>query len=280
MEWSKAKNVLILTFIILNIFLLVNLSLSKFRGEVSKEAVANTVEILSKRGISVKCDIPGYSSDTGMLENINNENYKLNIASKLLGNNNLNLMQLKKGKELVLGDRKLTVFDDDTLIYKDSSPDFQLDIADQAETLKNIKKYLKSIGLPSANYDIDKLIKSPDNNITLTFVEKYKKFIIFDNYIEVSASNKGISGVTVKLNRAGNITKNQKKIIPAYIVLLNNFSEKKKMVITDIDFGFKKFVDDNDTRDLLDSPVWRIRSEDGGEWFYRAVDGKEISNLR
>ena len=62
MDWSKAKNILIIVFVVLNIFLLVYSSIYREKSTVSKEAVATVVNILGKNKVIIDaaCEIPMY----------------------------------------------------------------------------------------------------------------------------------------------------------------------------------------------------------------------------
>jgi regulatory protein YycI of two-component signal transduction system YycFG len=49
-DWSKAKNILILIFIVLNVFLLAYLGVYTKSSNISKEAVTSTLNVLKKMG--------------------------------------------------------------------------------------------------------------------------------------------------------------------------------------------------------------------------------------
>ena len=45
MDWSKAKNILILIFIALNIFLFLNMNILNLQGGVAAETIKSTVDV-------------------------------------------------------------------------------------------------------------------------------------------------------------------------------------------------------------------------------------------
>jgi regulatory protein YycI of two-component signal transduction system YycFG len=56
MDWSKAKNVLIVIFLALNVFLLfTNYDTLSSGRTVSKEILSNTESVLNSRGVKLKC---------------------------------------------------------------------------------------------------------------------------------------------------------------------------------------------------------------------------------
>ena len=69
MDWSKAKNILILIFIVLNVFLLAYLGVYTKSSNISKEAVTSTLNVLKKNGIVIdpRCVMPKYNKKTPML---------------------------------------------------------------------------------------------------------------------------------------------------------------------------------------------------------------------
>ena len=58
MDWSKAKSVLILVFIILNIFLAYNIMLLYNDEGISAHIIENVENILMDNGVELKCQIP------------------------------------------------------------------------------------------------------------------------------------------------------------------------------------------------------------------------------
>jgi len=72
MDWSKAKNVLIIAFIITNIFLIYNIQKDVFNKEALSENNANkvkeVVDILEKRNIKVEATVPVEMAELPLLE--------------------------------------------------------------------------------------------------------------------------------------------------------------------------------------------------------------------
>ena len=76
MNWFRAKNIILLLMIALNIFLLTYIIAYANSWGVSNETIQTAEKILSGRGINLECEIPTYCSDTQRLKYGKSENKK------------------------------------------------------------------------------------------------------------------------------------------------------------------------------------------------------------
>ncbi|MDF2522919.1 MAG: YycH protein, partial [Clostridiales bacterium] len=92
---------------------------------------------------------------------------------------------------------------------------------------------------------------------------KYNDFLIFNNSVEAIVSKLGIHSLDYKFKKISKngFAKDTEKVLPSYQILLKNFISSNKMVITNIDLGFSSGKVTQDTKGLLESPVWRIKTE-------------------
>ncbi|MCR4436311.1 MAG: two-component system regulatory protein YycI [Clostridiales bacterium] len=278
MDWSRAKTVLIFVLLALNIFLLANLDPLDSGSAVSKETVGNAVKILSGRGITPECEIPRTDTDPGKLTFDEQSGLpKSQIAGILLGKDHWSPDEMKNGKAMAEGSRSLVFNSDHSLAYSDSRPQENLDISNRENVEKSLAKYLDLLGLPASAYFVDSYKAGPDGSITVIYREKFKGYIVFENYLEITAGKSGVLRLQCEYKKIENLKKSGSRIIPAYQILLKEYGpEMGPAVITNIDLGFKESRLEQDMKEIYKQPVWRIRTGDGSERFFKASNGEEI----
>jgi regulatory protein YycI of two-component signal transduction system YycFG len=280
MDWSKAKTILIYIFIGLNIFLIVYMSMYKFDKNVSRETIANTRGILSQRGINLECAIPDYSSDTARLIYENGGLDKAGLVHKLFNSPVESYDNTEKNLEIAEGSKKLIFKDESFFAYTDEKPSVQLDISDKDEIERYLREFLKNLGLHVSNYKVDWFSRNDDGSATFIFTEKYGKYLVFDNCIRAVVAENGITNLECSYSKVKGLSKELTKIMPAYKVLLKNFSTGEDLTIISIDFGFKGYEPEGETLQYSEAPAWRIRLKDGTSRYFKASDGDEIASVK
>lgn len=290
MDWSRAKNIILILLVIFNVFLLFQIIGYGNEG-ISKETILNMEKILYSRGIRLECEIPRYDSDTPRLEFGSGVLDKAALAKKLLGikmeadavNETGNDAGNDAGNETGIytaGARKLVFTGTNSFTYTDDMPEDNVDTSDLNETEKYLKKFLKSRNLENPRYVPDEKAFINGKGAVFTYIEKYKGFLIFDNFLKVVVSDKGVTYLEVGQRQIKGFSMEKiSDISAAYQILLENFDGSNKAVITSVDLGYKDTA--NQAQNSLQSseqlPVWRIKVKglDSARYF-SASDGKEI----
>jgi regulatory protein YycI of two-component signal transduction system YycFG len=258
MDLAKAKGVIIALLLMFNIFLLYN-NLTYFRDRgVQKETIENTVAILKARGITLDCKIPTISLNTRWLIYGNKKILdKAAIADKLLGSSN----STEADGSFEAAGKKLIFSNNSAFIYTDKKPSSKVNIKDTAEAGKYARRYLENAGLLNGKYIIDAIERKKEGSIVLHFIEKYDKYLVFDNYCTVTLNNNGITQLEYKKLHITNLKSGSgQNQVSAYQVLLANYQKGGGQVITAMDIGYKYPEDQSmegiETIEIL--PVWRI----------------------
>ncbi|NLC67527.1 MAG: hypothetical protein GX754_01820 [Clostridiaceae bacterium] len=277
MDWSRVKNILIVVFIILNIFLLVYLYISHEESAISKESVAAVIEILGKNNVIIDrdCEIPTYKKNTPMLVFKNNDIDKKKIIEKLLGKD-----YATEEKDKEENENRIIFGEGLAFTYHNPNPSDDIDI----NKIKNMEKYLRDffsgMGINMSQFILDRHIEQPENDMdTYIFIEKYKNYLVYDNRISVSITPGGIASIELNIRKIKGFTKKASPIMPAHQVLLKNFYKKKDITIKCVDLGYKGFENEygeQETKEIFHGPAWRIITSDGTEVFLKAYDGEEI----
>ncbi|MCX8130858.1 MAG: two-component system regulatory protein YycI [Clostridia bacterium] len=273
MDWSKAKSVLIVVFLILNAFLSVYL-ISLYQGNsVHRKNIINAVKILEDKGIKVMCKIP----ETRDSYSINYENSVLDknmIASVLFGSNMIS-GAIINGQEMQRGSKRILFTDNSSFLYTDAKLVQNTQIFEKEKIVKICSKLLADLKLPVSDFYLDSYVTQPDGSVNLIFIEKVENYIIFSNRFEMSFYN----GEIIRLKAAvAKINKGQKikikNIVPAYQILLRNYIGESNIIVNGIDLGYDcRYLEEGTSSTT--SPIWRVRTGDGKERYFRAVDGQE-----
>ncbi|MCX7747143.1 MAG: two-component system regulatory protein YycI [Clostridia bacterium] len=279
MDWSKTKNILIITFLVLNIFLLINVVNSKYDGNISKSKINNTIKILENSGVTLKdCSIPDKNINNVILR-YTDAKFDMKTAAKGLFGSEKPINTLVSGGDPIINESKsVTLRKDNTLVYTDKSPAEAISLSNKYELEQYGRTIIKKMGFNSSEYYLDRYTETIGENksITLTFRQNYKRFIVFDNYITATITEKGLTYLECSYKEPANISSRNEKVVPAYKILLDNMSSGNKAVIISIDVGFKSGYDEAKETNLMGGLVWRIKLEDGIDKYYSAIDGEEI----
>lgn len=277
MDWSRAKSILIFILIALNIFLAVNLFYHNTSDSVSKKTVSDTINILKSRNVSIQCDVPRTSSDPGELYY---EDYKLNItgiANMLLGSVITGADGIKPGQELSKGSRVLKFSDENSFVYKDSSPNTAIDISNKNDVERYAGKFLAEIGLQDVGTVLDGY-KTVNNSVELIFRQKYGRYTVFDNYARFVLDQKGITYFECRYKKPKDIITKNKKIVSASQLLLKNYYNSEGVSISGIGLILMEYSIEQGSKEFCSRPVWRIESADTID-FYSAYDGIKVKSL-
>lgn len=280
MDWSRAKNILILIFILLNVFLSAVI-INELRGSrVTKETISNTRLALKERGVEVNCSIPYYNGSAGNLayKKVSFDRKKLiqNIFGTFGDGADIDDLPVQ---EVVERDAKELRFKDEySFSYKDMEPGGMISGLNNSDQIQGyVEKILKGLEIPVLDYIIDSVEQDKKGVTTYIFRQKYKNFWIVENHITVSLSDKYLE-VVCRYQKVDGI-RNGKKVMPVHQVLLKNHDTIKDITINRIDLGFKNPERDDGGRESDGIPVWCIEIQDKGKTvirYFNAYDGDEI----
>lgn len=281
MDWARAKSIILILLAVFNIFLLSKIIMDYGSQGISKETILNMEKILNGRGIELECEIPRYDKDTPRLKFGNGKANKAALLDKLLGVKLDTSVSLDVDKNMFEnGLRKLILSGINSFKYTDEMPEDNVDTVHINETEKYLKKFLKERGLYNSLYVMDEKPVRQENGLVFTYLEKYKGFLVFDNYLKAVVSEKGVEYLEVRHRqiigfspvRIGDIS-------AAYQILLENFDGSDKAIITAVDLGYKDvaYQAQNHIQSSEQLPVWRIKVKGMVQAkYFGASDGKEI----
>ena len=266
MDWSKAKTILIIVLLLLNIFLLTMTIFNNPANLFTDNYRKHALDYLSSRDIRIDTAIPGFSGPAAKTIFTAKEYDPQKLCRLVFGENmpvsfNGNTFDVKKDEESI----KLT---DEWLIINDKLSDGRDLYANPEKYRGRMQKYLKDIGY---NNVIAGGVTEEDGVIRVSFNLKIGNNIVFDHIITAELSNEGMLTISAPVR---DIIKGNGKsdILTAYQVLVTG-GLPSGTHISDVDFGYNQVSEG----DIFGTPVWRVILGDGTVLYYNAYTGARIT---
>lgn len=175
------------------------------------------------------------------------------------------------------GDKELFI-ENDTIKFSNSAPK----ALETQDYVKICNDYMKELGIKTELYKYKSTNPSGENT-KLIFIASYGDYDIFDSFISIELSQKGIFGIQAKnliLECEDAYKKNKAVDINSVLIDLikehSNGSNKITSIVS-IKLGYYigKYTVDYDR--VLSIPVWQIVTQDGQIYYYDARNGRFIN---
>jgi len=296
MDWSKAKNVLIIAFIATNIFLIYNIQGRLFGQQemqlINDEYVRNVEQYLNDNGINLDAHISReiislpilvvrykiFDSNT-MAEVFLDKNYHKKIATledKILKRE----IFKNEDEELIIeGGKKLK--------YRNISSK-KINYSLNEKTIKKISSdFLKQHNLVTSDIELDQIYYGTQDDFDdesvykLVYNQTYQNKFLGESYINVYVSHRGVVGMEAMLLEYEKTQEQRKQIIPATEALMramNIISKENKEPITikDIEVGYyfgPTYYMESNWKEIESGtafPSWKITIQNGKTYFIEA----------
>ena len=288
MDWSKAKNILIIAFIVTNMLLVLHLGKDIYYGRdiqiISDKYIQDVENHLAENGIRVKGNIPKEILSLPVLM-VKYQYFEPDeVAEQLLGEG---YKKLKDG-QYKLKDKTLSVFGDKKLVYKDASSSTANYGLDEEEAEELATEFLKGKGLYS-NYLIMEqvyygVVREFDDVplYKLVYHQTYKNRFLGESFINVYVNYRGVVGMEALLLKTEKTQQLKKKVIPATEALLMKMNDiindnHGDILITNIEIGYYFNPEEIQVADWenIESgsafPSWRIILQNGKTYYVEAI---------
>jgi regulatory protein YycI of two-component signal transduction system YycFG len=280
-DWAKAKTILIILFLLLNVFLLAYLVIEGAGAKVTEKVINDTETILNNNNIILQCDIPLYTREISSLEYSRDSIDRQKILHFVFGDETVFDMPGDEPVEYEKDGKTLIFTDINTAIYKNEYPDDIISISDISILEKQLREYFSSFIDNMDEYVLDRHVSSESSSIHMLFTYRYKSFLVFDNSILAEVTEKGINSFTYSYKNAKGFLQNPAPIMPAHRVLLKNIEYIKGAVnepteILGIDIGFKGHSVGDEMMRSSEGPSWRIVLNNSEPLYFSAFDGTNI----
>lgn len=290
MDWSKAKNVLIVAFIITNIFLVYCIEKNMFdRGDlqfISDAYIKNVENYLVDVGLRLDIDIPREIISLPELM----VKYKVfdpkELAEEFLGENYKEL----ENNRFVSGSRTVESISNKKFIYKNLIKEAVSYPLDEGEAIQISNQFLRKHGLMQEDLKLQQIYFGIIEDFgdvplyKLVYNQTYKDRFLGESYIHVYVRHKEVVGVEAMLLEFEKTYGDKKRIIPATEALLRKMNdilkdnqEYEDIIITEMEIGyyFNPVNIDFTTWDTIESgttsPSWKIVLNNGKTYYVEAL---------
>jgi len=296
MDWSKAKNVLIIAFIATNIFLTYNIQDRLFGQQeiqlINDEYVSNVEQHLNDNGITLDTHISRDVISLPVLV-VRYKTFESNaIAEVFLGKNYDEKVATLEDKilkrEVFKGpDKELVIEGGKKLKYKNMSIE-KNNYSLNENTIKKISNdFLIQHNLMKSGIELDQIYYGTEYDFDDEFVYKlvynqtYQNKFLGDSYIHVYVNHRGVVGMEAMLLEYEKTQEQKKQIIPAPEALMRAMNvilqeNKEPIAIKDIEIGYyfgPTYYMESHWKEIESGtafPSWKITIQNGKNYFIEA----------
>lgn len=270
MEWKRAKDILIILFLMIDIFLL-GLNVYKNNGTDTDFSKISTV--LSKNNIQVSQNVIPKSKKSGFVYEFYSVSLGEDIKKDLLGEYE------KKGKnDFSSKDKNATLsISSNKISYNNKEPNFKnFSDVNEKNVNKKLKTYIKMLGIKK--YVKLESVLANDGEYTVNYSFYIDGNSLFSSKLEFVVSKKGIHTINAILNIPDN-SKGYKFELSGIETILLNFGQnsdfKKTTEIKNITYGY--YISEYENAVAYQAlPVYNIETKDNF-YIYDARDGVDGS---
>lgn len=287
MNWSKAKTILIIIFLIADIFLFYELYSGTLGSRIimDKENTKEVINYLEKQGISVRSAIPKPGSSRATLT-VKYKYFDKHYALENFFNSPAVVAVHTKDDRIVMEDEKIYVeinkngefiYTNKALMQDGEAP------IDEKQALNKIEAFLKKIGIGEKDkYNESKAVEK--GYLGMYFSQAYKDTFLDKSYLEIQATNNGVIYMKMLWFETVNNGKAKKEIMPPIKALMKlselHKDNEQNVTVSDIRLGYYFNTDIEQVKELdvkaveegTAIPVWRVKT-DVGDIYINAYNG-------
>jgi len=280
MDWARAKTILIVAFIITNIFLAYNVWETKHYGHrserISSESIHEVVSILGQRGILISAPIP---KDLYTNEILTVEYMEINtdeLLESIYGRKGVNaivqgdssrhsengiIVEVKNNREIFYNNLNLRNGTGGSLT--------------EQQALEAAEDFLRKHNLYKETMVIDSITKT-DGGYSLAYDQQYKDKLLEVSIVEMEITPGGVRSMHMLWLNPVKVESSRKKISHAVDALIKVASRKDVQERAPVEIDSIRLVHYYDweaAREGEAFPAWRI-SVNGEEYYVNALSGQ------
>ena len=272
MDWYRAKTIMIIFLIVVNLGLGVYIAIDNINDKKVKNSVADeVVELLEKNNIEIDKKLLLSNANPQNIKKVNAQNiisdyfyFSKNILGENVKSFADNVYENNIGKVTFNGDN-----------FRGESFDgyFLSEISTSKKNAKeNAKKYLKSIGADVKDTTLN--LEEKDGRFYVSFQREIDNKKTFKMDITVEMTNKGVVSVFGNWYnlKVENETKELKNITGVMVEYMNSQGKKdNKIKVKKIDLGYGIISNKSFNENIYLTPVWEITDNAGNIKYINAL---------
>lgn len=290
MDWAKAKTILIVVFLTINIFLgyMIIGTGSGSIGYVDSQKIQEAANYLADKKIIIRGEVPRKKTDLTSVTVKYKLFYKKDIVESLfLPNDKIEEIRDENILTLKNADIRIHIKDDRELFYMDNAVKPVLSEIDEKASKENIYNFLGKLGMKVKDMGIVSAGEEAGYK-KYTFEQRYKGFVIYNSRMEFYVNDNGIYKASIiwfdtvkQANKGGHV-------VSSLDALSTIFDYYKDDIGTGLDvlsieqgyyfgIGAKEQVDTSKIEEGTAFPVWKITTS--REVIYINANNKRIEGL-
>lgn len=270
MDWRRAKNILLVILVLLNLFLFFNVLSVKDPFNITGKYQRDAKKALQGAGVIITGSIPSYAPVGRISFSQSDPAVYTDFIRQLIGVP----IEVSDGgwpyDDVLKNAGDTLAIQGNHFIYASENDQEQF----QTENLKKLDQSLRNwlrdkIGSKEV-FVQDGLVQN-GNTINVDYVRKYKNLPLYSQRISLILVDGRLTRMegSIKILYAIKVSKAADEIISPNIVLLTG-KDKVQGIVTSIDLGYLSLQGD----DLYDTPVWRITLSSGEKVWFNAYTGE------
>lgn len=271
MDWSRAKTILIISFLFINIFLLIANIFNDRGGVFENDYIKYAEAYLSSRDVDINAKIKRISEKKGKIVYITRQHDFPQLAKHVFGKDFSEQTPTEDGSiSIEEGDERLVISESELYIVDNLNlPDISNLYINDKKLEKELLNYLKAIGYKTSELEGGKVGES-ENTKEFEYMVKYKQNFIFDLKISISIDNKGKMALIAPNREVSKENGRAEILSPHQILVMAGLPAGSS--VEKVDFGYKQISEG----DLYGTPLWRVVLGDGDTIFFNAYTGEEV----
>ncbi len=281
MNISKAKNVLILAFLVLNIILAYQLlapGLSGLSAGVTPEEVQRMEEKLEDNNFELASSLPHRPQNSSFITVKPPARTPAKLKEAFFAGEDVHTINLEDKTVLEAGEQELNIWPGGHYRYS-----YQNDVSggedvplDAGEAVSKAEEFLAEKGLFHNNMRKGQIHRVDEKTYKITFYQEFMESPIFTSYKRIVVSRDRVTEMeSYWLQVKGMEERRKMEVIPAATAVIRLLEEKspeaEQREITDIELGF--FSQEYDAEKWEIPPVWRIIVSDEEVYYVNAFIG-------
>jgi hypothetical protein len=280
MDWARAKTILIIAFIVTNIFLGYNVWQTKYYGyqdaRIKEERIGEVISILEAKGIKVNCSIPRDIFIKGILTVEYMDIVPEELASHVFGKDKAFPIKQENSVKYMNGNKVLEIKNKREIYYTDldqrSEPEESFT---EHDAIKIGEGFLKNLNLYRRSMVVGEVVPTR-MGYSVNFVQEYKGKLVEISFVQMEVTSKGVYSMHMLWLNPLKMDSSRKRIIPAVEALIKAVSKKEISSNTPTIIDSIKLIyyfDWEDAKEGEAFPVWKIRLN-GENYYINALTGQ------
>lgn len=267
MNWSKAKTILIIFFILLDAVLLIDIIYTNNETEfISSDIIASTAQILSNNNIQIDANlIPHKTSSMKTIEVSNIIDDYISFSKRMLRTEQIS----QENENIYTASGQKITFSADLFYYEAETPvlsELTQNInVSNAETIAT--RILKQYGFDMA--DIESVVEQRNDSYMVKLTKLIGQTPVFDSSVFIELSSRGVSKIygswfiPVKQGHMSKILSLRSAVSILIDFITNPIRPQEQVSITGLRSGYAIYENTQYHRTIILVPVWQITLDNG-----------------